>query len=55
MDPNVWPERGSDDADFRVLDVVRVGGKYRLKEKIGSGSFGASSSINHLRDLLNLP
>ena len=55
MDPNVWPERGSDDVDFRVLDVVRVGGKYRLKEKIGSGSFGVSSSINHLRDLLNLP
>jgi hypothetical protein len=55
MDPNVWPGRGSDDADFRVLDVIRVGGKYRLKEKIRSGSFVVSSSINHLCDLLNMP
>jgi len=23
------------------LDIVRVGGKFRLKEQIGSGSFGA--------------
>ncbi|KIM87966.1 hypothetical protein PILCRDRAFT_3674 [Piloderma croceum F 1598] len=32
------PGVGLDD-EFRGLDVVRVGGKYRLREQIGSGSF----------------
>ncbi|KIM84073.1 hypothetical protein PILCRDRAFT_68184 [Piloderma croceum F 1598] len=33
------PGVGLDD-EFRGLDVIRVGGKYRLREQIGSGSFG---------------
>jgi hypothetical protein len=33
--------KGWDVENFRASDVVRVAGKYRLKERIGSGSFGA--------------
>jgi hypothetical protein len=29
-----------DNSSLGALDIVRVGGKYRVKEMIGSGSFG---------------
>ena len=28
-------------SNLHSLDIFRVGGKYRLKEQIGAGSFGA--------------
>jgi hypothetical protein len=33
--------KGWDEVGCHMSDVVRVSGKYRLKERIGSGTFGA--------------
>ena len=41
MPSNMQLGKGCDSASISMLDIVRVGGKYRLKEQIGSGSFGA--------------
>ncbi|KIM92282.1 hypothetical protein PILCRDRAFT_348 [Piloderma croceum F 1598] len=39
MASNEQPGVGSDNACLHGVDIVRVGGKYRLREWIGSGSF----------------
>jgi hypothetical protein len=31
--------------NLQGMGIVRVGGKFRLKERIGSGSFGLSSTV----------
>ena len=38
---NMSSKTGSDDLNILGLDAVRVGGKYRLKAQIGTGTFGA--------------
>jgi hypothetical protein len=48
-------EEGTGDADnewMDVIDIVRVGGKYRLGKKIGSGSFGVLNSLCSLPGFL---
>ena len=52
MASNKQPGVGSDNACLHGVDIVRVGGKYRLREQIGSGSFGELSSISLLCQLL---
>jgi hypothetical protein len=43
--PSVWPTVAPDGvghrSQFPGVDIVRVGGKFRLKERIGYGSFGS--------------
>ena len=37
MPSNMQLGKGYDSASISMLDIVRVSGKYRLKEQIGSG------------------
>ena len=41
-----------DQLRLREVKIVRVGGKFRLKRRIGSGSFGSQSSIVLVVELL---
>jgi len=41
MTSSMSPRNGPDDCNLHDLGVIRVGGKYRLQEQIGAGTFGA--------------